>query len=181
MRGRKPKPTALHELHGNPRHLARETVAKRRAVEPPDDPLAPPVDLTAEQEKIWVHAVRNAPPGVLRGIDTAALMTWVVAFELHARARRAMAGNPLLVSQSTDPHNRSIPIPSPYLSVLNRQAAILLRACEQLGFSPTSRPRLAGGATAPAPLPSSPAQQPINDTMSLDDYIASAPPIPKMH
>lgn len=45
MRGRKPKPTALQDLHGDPSHLRRQ-LSVRLSVEPsaPTVPLAAPAD-----------------------------------------------------------------------------------------------------------------------------------------
>ena len=68
MRGRKPKPTALHDLHGTfraTRHKARE--AEPKAV---GDLLSEPPDwMTDGQQAGWRYAVENAPKGVLRRID----------------------------------------------------------------------------------------------------------------
>ena len=38
--------------------------------------------------------------------------------------------------------NTGLPIQSPYLPVVNKQALIMLRAAEQLGFTPGSRSRV---------------------------------------
>ena len=37
---------------------------------------------------------------------------------------------------------QGIPVQSPYLPIINRQAEIMLRAASELGFSPTSRSRI---------------------------------------
>jgi hypothetical protein len=36
-------------------------------------------------------------------------------------------------------------VPSPYLGIMTRAAAIMIKAASELGFSPASRPRLATG------------------------------------
>ena len=38
--------------------------------------------------------------------------------------------------------NTGLPIQSPYLPIVNRQAQFMLKAAEQLGFSPASRTRV---------------------------------------
>ena len=183
MRGRKPKPTALHELHGDPSHLRRQ-LAPRRATEPPPraDDLAAPDDLTETQRAIWTDAVACATPGILRRIDANALRVWVTACDLHRRACAQLNSSGLLVKPSTDPESKALPIPSPYLQIVNRQAALLLRAAEQLGFTPVSRPRLVGNSPLP-PMPEPPGSSPKGQrpAVSLDEYIASAPPIPSLH
>lgn len=181
MRGRKPTPTQLHALHGNPRKLSRSARAARRAVEGKQsaDPLAPPEDLTDAQREIWADAIASAPPGILRRIDTQVLVAWVIACDLHRQARVlqqtvGLVGRIGPAPPEGKPDNRPI-TQSPYLPIINRQAVMMLRAAELLGFTPTSRPRLAG-ASSPLPLP--PRVTDNKPEMSLDDYIRSAPPIP---
>lgn len=63
MRGRKPKPTALRLLNGNPgkRRLRRE---------PSSVPLAgPPDTLPEDLAEIWAEIAQAAPPSVLRRAD----------------------------------------------------------------------------------------------------------------
>jgi phage terminase small subunit len=38
--------------------------------------------------------------------------------------------------------NTGLPIQSPYLPIVNKQAAIMLKAAEQLGFTPVARSRI---------------------------------------
>ena len=78
MRGRKPKPTKLKELAGNP--------GKRRiaAGEPkPEGNLAEPPDwMTDSQRAGWAYALTHAPRGLLKKIDRSALAIWVCAEDL---------------------------------------------------------------------------------------------------
>jgi P27 family predicted phage terminase small subunit len=187
MQGRKPKPTALHELHGNPSWLGKKTLAARRKIEPPPTAsrLEPPIDFTPAQTAIWEDAVTHAPPGVIRRLDASVLTAWVLACDLHRRAREGLNTTGLLVSPSRDENSKAQLIASPLLAILNRQAVVMLRAAEQLGFSPVSRPRLAamaGLAPLPEPnVPSATSTKVREDVMPLDDYLASAPPIPRLH
>ena len=170
MRGRKPKPTALHELHGNPSELPKAALAARRAVDGKQWPgeLEPPADLTEPQCDIWVDAVASAPPGILRRIDAGALRVWVIASDLHRQARQELASGGLLVDGKQ----------SVYLLILNRQAAIILRAAEQLGFTPVSRPRLANGLM---PLPDATPIRAARADVELDEYLSVRPRIPSLH
>lgn len=147
MRGRKPKPTHLHVVENtlnSTRHAARaaEPVAVGDLFEPPDW-------LTEEQRVGWTYAVANAPRGVLRRIDRSVLAVWVVAEDLHRQACMmqakldAGAKMPLLLKTKGGQAMQS-----PYLSVINRQAMIMLKAAAEVGFSPASRPRLVGSGTA---------------------------------
>ena len=66
-RGRRPKPTALHSLHGtlnSTRHKHRETEPEALGLleEPPDF-------LTESQKEGWRYAIAHAPLGIVRMID----------------------------------------------------------------------------------------------------------------
>ena len=66
MKGRKPTPTHLRIVRGNP---------GKRAInrhEPQSTPISatPPPELTPEQQMIWSEVVRAAPPHVLKVADS---------------------------------------------------------------------------------------------------------------
>ncbi len=141
MRGRKPKPTALHKLEGTlstTRHAGRRTEPRAEGVldEPPDW-------MTDRQQAAWRYAIANAPRGVLTRIDRGVLAVWVEAEDRHRTASMMQARldsqtNAPLLSKTKD----GTVVPSPYLSIINRTALIMLKAASELGFSPASRPRL---------------------------------------
>ena len=94
--------------------------------------------MTESQKTGWNYAIENAPQGLLRKLDRSILVTWVVAEDLHRQAIMMVTKYGLL----TKTPNTGQPMQSPYLPVVNRQAQIMLRAAEQLGFSPGSRSRV---------------------------------------
>lgn len=122
-RGRKPKPTVLKLLTGNP--------GKRRL--PTNEPIplgaltAPPPWFDAEHRATWRHAVENAPAGVLRRIDRGVLVIWTAAAVLHARA--------------SDEFNKTAE--TALLTIINTQARTMLIAASALGFTPKSRVAIA--------------------------------------
>jgi phage terminase small subunit len=61
-------------------------------------------------------------------------------------------------------------VQSPYLAIVNRQAVLLLRCAEQLGFSPTARPRVAAAAPSAAQ-----AASPADPDVPLSVFLASRP------
>lgn len=134
MRGRKPVPTHLKLIRGNP--------GKRRLNEnepiPEGDLNAPPTWMSKSQRAGWRYAIANAPPGLLKRLDRSVLSAWVVAEDLHRTASQMLDKHGLLIKAP----NTGLPIQSPYLPVANRQATIMLKAAEQLGFSPGSRSRV---------------------------------------
>lgn len=151
MRGRRPKPTALHKLHGT---FNVTDHRKRHQYEPqPESDLSsePPHWFTDEQQASYRYAMTHAPRGLLKAIDRGALLVWCTAEARHRTAAmtqaRIDAGKewPLL-----QPGKDGRPMVSPYVTIQERAAVIMLRAAEMLGFTPASRPRI---ALVPGPAP----------------------------
>lgn len=149
VKGRKPKPTALHKLEGT----FNVTEHRSRGAEPeaPGDLLGDPPDwLTADQKAAWRYAVEFAPAGVLKAIDAGVLAVWVVAFDQHRTATIVQAR---LDAQSKLPlltkHKGGGAVISPYVAIANRAGLRMLRAASEMGFSPVARPRLIGGDQPP--------------------------------
>ena len=134
MRGRKPKPTHLKLVEGN----AGKRPLNRAEPQPVGDLYAAPDWLTASQREGWAYAVTNAPYGLLKHLDRSVLAIWVVAEDLHREAAEKIAKFGLL----TKSPNAGLPLQSPYLAILNKQAQIMLKAGAELGFSPSSRTRV---------------------------------------
>jgi P27 family predicted phage terminase small subunit len=166
MRGRKPKPTQLHILHGNPS----EKRLPRNEPKPPGDLTDPPDHFSDDQKTAWRYALTNAPPGMLRRIDRGALAVWTVAEDLHRQAVIRQNRIGLLVEA---PGGSAIQ--SPYLPIINRQALIMLKAASELGFSPVARPRIFGGQ--PGEVPRGPVtREPKGAAVPLEQFLARPPP-----
>lgn len=132
MRGRKPKPTFLKLVQGNPGGRA----INHDEPQPDGDLVEPPSFFSPRQRIIWQECIANAPPGMLKRLDFAALQVFVVACENHelAAAKVTELGQMVKVGKGVG-HN-------PYVSIMNNQAAIMLKASADLGFSPSSRSRV---------------------------------------
>jgi P27 family predicted phage terminase small subunit len=134
MKGRKPKPTHLKLISGNP--------GKRPLNDAEPIPLGdlsePPDWLTESQKAGWNYAIEHAPAFLLKKLDRSALVVWVVAEDLHRQASENVAKYGIL----TEAPNTGYPMQSPYLPVVNKQAQIMLKVAEQLGFTPASRSRI---------------------------------------
>ena len=155
MKGRSPKPTALHNLHGtlHARHK------RSRANEPmPEGDLErdPPLGLTPTQADGWRYAVDHMPVGVLKMIDRGLLLVWVEAEDRH---RTAMAMQAKLDASSELKLLIKTPsglVSSPYVRILDRTAKTMLRAAQELGFSPASRTRVKAPPKSAAVDPTNP-------------------------
>jgi P27 family predicted phage terminase small subunit len=134
MRGRKPAPTHLKRIRGNP---SKRPLNDREPV-PEGDLFAAPEWMTDIQREGWAYAITNSPHGLLKYLDRSVLAIWVVAEGLHREAAEKIAQYGLL----TKSPNAGLPLQSPYLAILNKQAQIMLKAAAELGFTPSSRSRV---------------------------------------
>jgi P27 family predicted phage terminase small subunit len=162
MRGRKPKPTLLKDLHGSkkPRNQSEPRIEQALG--------SAPSYFDGEQCAAWDHAVRHAPPGMLRALDAKMLESWCVASVIHSRAVQELTEQRRLVAPC--PRNPAYSVPSPLLGIINRQTAILARLASELGFSPAARPRIR--TDSPTQTATELEDRP---RMSLEEYLASAP------
>ena len=134
MKGRKPKPTSL-KLISMSHNIRKDSCGEPR---PEGELCAPPEDLSEKQKVLWQHAIEHAPRGLLRHLDAQMLAIWVIAADMHHEAMLQVQKYGMVVKSPT----QGIPVQSPYLPIINRQAEIMLRAASELGFSPTSRSRI---------------------------------------
>jgi P27 family predicted phage terminase small subunit len=135
MRGRKPSSTVLKRLHGvEPRRInPREPMPERGLP-------TPPVHFTREQAELWDHAVRNAPPGMLKSLDAGVLEAWCVVHSVFRAATAELAREGALTVRSVkDPDRR---VAAPQVGIINRASAMMSRLANDLGFSPVARSRV---------------------------------------
>ena len=134
MRGRKPTPTRLKVLTGNPGKRA------INADEPRPEPSIPecPAHLNAIAHAEWDRLVKElAPLRVLTALDRTALATYCNAYGLWVEAIEATNKYVVMIKS---PHG--FPMQSPYIPLANRQAEIMMRIASEFGFTPASRSRI---------------------------------------
>ena len=134
MRGRRPKPTRMKVLTGNP--------GKRplNATEPQPEPVVPdcPAELGPSARREWDRLVTQlAPLRILTPLDRAALAAYCGAYGLWAEATEAIQKYGVMVKSPT-----GFPMQSPYVAIANRQAEIMMRIASEFGFTPASRSRI---------------------------------------
>jgi P27 family predicted phage terminase small subunit len=134
MRGRRPKPTRLKMLTGNP---------GRRPLninEPKPEAVVPecPVELGPVARREWDRlAGELAPLRLLTNLDRAALAAYCGAYGMWAEATEAIQKFGTMVKSPS-----GYPVQSPYVSIANRQAEIMMRIASEFGFTPASRSRI---------------------------------------
>lgn len=134
MRGRKPTPTRLKALTGNPGKRPLNTAEPSPQPEIPDCPA----ELGPLARKEWDRLVAQLGPlRLLTQLDRAALATYCGAYGLWAEATEAIQKYGVMIKSP-----QGFPIQSPYLSIANRQAEIMMRIASEFGFTPASRSRI---------------------------------------
>jgi P27 family predicted phage terminase small subunit len=134
MRGRKPKPTHLKAITGNPgkRPLNRDEPRPEIAV-----PECPP-ELSPAAQREWQRLVGELSTlQLLTNLDRAALAAYCGAYALWAEATEAIHKFGAMVKSPS-----GYPIQSPYVSIANRQTELMLRISAEFGFTPASRGRI---------------------------------------
>lgn len=146
--GRPRTPIALRTLHGNPNRTPIPAAPEGAGVL-----WKPPEWLDEEQRAHWHNVIERSPPRLLTETDTETLAVWCVAYVEYVRAVREVRRS----GQVVETTNGNV-IQSPYLSIMNRQALMMIKTGGELGFSPSARaslgsamPRGANGSTAGSP------------------------------
>lgn len=131
MRGRKPKPTALHSLQGT-----RASASRTGEPQPPGTIGEPPAHLSASAAAWWRFYRDSAPAGLLRSVDVATFAAFIAAADGLDQCAAILARDGLIVETEHGLQEH------PASRALARFAAIVIKAGSECGFSPASRPRI---------------------------------------
>lgn len=134
MRGRKPKPTRLKLIAGNP---------GRRPLNPaePQIPASvpePPPNLSAAALAEWHRlAPALARAGILTAFDRAALGGYCAAWGSFVDAEEALRSGGAVITGY-----RGSPVVNPHCRVRDRALELMARFAAELGLTPSSRSRI---------------------------------------
>ena len=148
MRGRKPTPTALKLLKGNPGHRP----------PPPDEPKPPPDiprcprSLNKEAKAEWRRITKELDAlGMIGIIDKAVLASdcqawahWVDACERLEKTGMVIRSSEKVTIKPDGTEIRSMgaPMINPYQKIATTENAKMMKALIEMGMSPSSRPRV---------------------------------------
>ena len=141
MVGRKPKPSAVKELAGNPGKRA----LNKKEPKPSGVPACPTcLDAAAKRE--WTRISRELiAVGLLTSVDRAMLASYCDAYSRWSEAtaelnelRRTKGKSVLVVGTKT-----GYPMQNPLIGIINTAADQMRKFGAELGLSPSSRTRLA--------------------------------------
>lgn len=141
MQGRKPKPTALKKLNGNPgKRALNKNEPAPRVVAP-----RPPSHLTDDERQKWTQLVKELHPlGLVTSVDLDALAFYCVLYVRWQKAERMVREKGEIIKTA----NGNI-IQNPYLSIANRALDQLNKLGAEFGMTPSSRSRVKTEPTDP--------------------------------
>ena len=134
MKGRKPIPTGIKELRGNP--------SRQRL---PDDPAFPgglpecPAGLSGEAKAEWnriIEQIRHVP-GLLRMVDRSALAAYCQSWSRWIEAEIAMEEHGVVILDRYGQLKRS-----PWSTVSEHERRQMLSFASEFGLTPASRARV---------------------------------------
>ncbi len=133
-RGRKPKPTVLKKLEGNP--------GKRELnfFEPQPEKIAPkcPTWLEPEAKKEWKRSSKELETlGILTQVDMAAFAGYCQAYARWKEAEEFITKHGTIVKTPSGYWQQV-----PQVSIAQSYLKIMNRFCEQFGLTPSSRSRI---------------------------------------
>jgi P27 family predicted phage terminase small subunit len=134
MQGRKPKPTAIKLLAGNPGKRALNHAEPRPRVILP----RPPEHLSDDEKAKWKLTVKELYPlGLITTIDKDALAMYCVIFVRWLKAEKMVREKGEIIKTAAG----NI-IQNPYLSIANRALEQLNKLGAEFGMTPSSRSRV---------------------------------------
>ena len=144
MPGRKPKPTALKELAGNPR---KRTLTKRDP-KPPRGPLDPPAHLCRAASDKWHELAKTFDQlGLLTTIDRTAFECYCETWARWVKAKRIVATKGLTYETGNGLIRKR-----PEVQIAAECERLMRQYAAEFGATPSSRSRVQPG-TADQPTP----------------------------
>jgi P27 family predicted phage terminase small subunit len=135
MRGRKPKPTSLKILQGNPG----KRPIRGGEPQPPRSQPTCPAHLSPTAKAEWKRLAQSlCKIGLLTQVDRAALAAYCQSYGRWVEAERKLAETPPLLKTPAGYVQAS-----PWLAISSKQLELMAKFMAELGLTPSSRSRLA--------------------------------------
>ncbi|NTW70665.1 MAG: phage terminase small subunit P27 family [Eubacteriaceae bacterium] len=134
QRGRKPKPTAIKELEGNP---GKRKLNNR---EPKPTKRAPkcPTWLEPEAKKEWRRTAKHLEElGILTEVDMAAFAGYCQSYARWKESEEFISKHAMIVKS---PSGHLVQVP--HISIAQTYLKSMIRLCEQFGLTPSARSRI---------------------------------------
>ena len=138
MRGRKPKPTGLRVIEGNP--------GKRSPSQDSPSPTCPS-HLNPSAKAEWKRLAHEMHAlGIISNLDRGALAAYCQAYGRWVEAERKLKETPALLKLA----NGTVQA-NPWLAIATKQLELMQRSMSELGLSPVSRTRVQVKPIGPKP------------------------------
>jgi len=142
MRGRKPKPSHLKLVAGNPGKRSLNAAEPKHALSIP----TPPAELSDDAKIEWGRvAERLYRAGTLSDVDRSALAAYCQAYGRWIQAERALArmaaADPETGGLLVETSNGNA-IQNPLVGIANKAAADMVRYAAEFGMTPSARSRI---------------------------------------
>ena len=141
-KGRKPKPTHLKLVTGNP---GRRPLNKAEAMPEPDLPMPPP-HLNDEAKVEWGRVANELyKVGLLTGLDRAVLAAYCQSYAIWCQATNAikkMAEKDTLTGGLMIKTSNGNAIQNPLVGTANKAASDMARYAAEFGMTPSARSRI---------------------------------------
>ena len=144
--GRKPKPTALKMLEGNPGKRPLPEFEPKN-YDPPSKPTSVSVDAFASAE--WDRILNAMPPGIYTALDATVLAEYALAWSMLVRSQQELDAFGLILEEpivgrvdkqmQVIGHIRKM---NPALKSWQAATQTLLKVTDRLGLNPSVRTRL---------------------------------------
>jgi phage terminase small subunit len=134
-RGPKPKLSALDKLEGNPG----KRVIEESGIEALGEPFTP--EHLSDDARGCIEAIKmSMPAGVYSALDSFILSAFATAWALHKLAAHKI--NDPAFEHIIEVGDNGAQAQSPWLAILNKQAALMATLGDRLGLDPKSRAAL---------------------------------------
>ena len=148
MRGRKPKPTALKKLQGNPGRRPLPKGEPHPEVKVPDCPEF----LSASAKEEWARISKELEAvGLVTEVDRGALTAYCSAWAEVERAERELQKGGYEVTLIATVTGREYKKVSPWVKILKDARKQMIEALREFGMSPSSRARVTAVAKEKEP------------------------------
>ena len=141
MRGRKPVPTGMKVLRGNPGHRTVETTEPKLPAGAPPRPDF----LTGDAADEWTRRVTELyASGIATRADWATLAMYCYYFGQWSEAVTKLAEEPQVIRTKS-----GYVQPNPRIAIRNKNATLMLKAAAELGITPSARSRVKAHSEPP--------------------------------
>ncbi len=132
--GRKPTPTTMKVMRGNP---GKRALNDEEPIPENDLGAEPPDHFNEKQGRVWREVIAEAPAGMLKTLDKALLEAYCINVVLLEEMN-----NKIQTAGTIARGALGNPVVSPYVRIMSTATQMVIKCASELGFTPSSRSRI---------------------------------------